>query len=242
MKQPFFIFLAVFACAMSIPAQIPRNNCPKIAVIGPSGVTRAGETLTFTANVGASDRNSKLEYSWTVSAGTIESGQGTSSIKVRSMQEMGNTTITATLKVIGLAADCSSTAYEEAGIYAIIDYEVVDQFGKLSKNYVKLRIDNLYIRLNNSPDSEGIITVRFNNKESRAYKIAHLNALYDAIILLKYDPARVSFEIMEYDRETSTIFNIIPSDSSMATRGIYTSKLIKGENLKAKMKTMFPRK
>jgi len=239
MNRPFFIFLALLACSLSIAAQTVANNCPQITVIGPSGVTRAGETLTFTANVESPDRNSKIEYSWTVSAGAIESGQGTSSINVRSTQEMGNTTITATLKVSGLPADCSGTAYEEAGIYAIRDPHPADSFGNLSKSYVKAIMDNIYIQLRNAPDLRCIMVVRFNKNDSRSFKLRYLEKILDAIIALKQDPARVKFKITERESEVDTQIWLFYPDANTSGFGMDESNLIKGEELRQKMRTLF---
>jgi hypothetical protein len=52
----------------------------------------------------------------------------------------------------------------------------------------------------------------------------------------------VSFEILEDDRETSTIIWIFRSGGDLRIVEIDESKLIKGEDLKAKMKTLFLKK
>lgn len=239
MTRILFIFLIVLAGCLCITAQIPENNCPKIAVIGPSGVTRAGDALTFTANVGASDRNNKLEYSWTVSAGTIESGQGTSGINVRSTPEMGNTMITATVKVSGLPEDCVNTAYEEAGIEAIIDHTLPDSFGNLSKSDIRARIDNIYIRPQNSPDLKCIIVVGFNKNDPRSFKVRYLKKFLDAILSLKKDPARVKFQIKEGESELNTEIWLFGPETNIRKYGIDDSNLIKGEELRQKTRTLF---
>jgi len=239
MKGPFLIFLLLATCSLSITAQTAENNCPKIAVVGPSGVTLAGDAVTFTANVGSSDRNNKLGYNWTVSAGTIESGQGTASINVRGTQDLGNTTITATVKVSGLPADCADTVYEEAGIYANIDPDSADSFGNLSKSDIRARIDNTYIRLQNIPDLKCIIFIRFNKNEPRSFKIRYLKNILDAILSLKKDPARVRFNITEGESELDTQIWLFYPKTDTSRYGINESKLIKGEELRQKMRNLF---
>jgi hypothetical protein len=238
MKGPFCIFLLLATCSLSIAAQTPENNCPKIAVVGPSGVTRAGESMTFSASI-SSGAPGKVEYNWTVSAGTIQNGQGTSSINVRSTPEMGETMITATVKVSGLLAGCSDSAYEEAGIIAIIDPESADSFGNLSKSDVKARIDNVYIRLQNDPDLRCIIIVGFNKNDSRNFKVRYLKNILDGIIALKKDPARVKFLITEGESELDTQIWLFYPEANIGSFGFDESKLIKGEELRQKMRTLF---
>lgn len=239
MKQVFFGIILFSTFCVSISAQTAARPCPEIAVIGPSGLTLAGDALAFTANVGSSDGNSKLEYSWTVSAGTIESGQGTSGINVRSTPEMGPTVITATVKVSGLPAECANTVYEEAGIYANIDPDSADSFGNLSKSGIRARIDNTYIRLQNIPDLKCIIFIRFNKNEPRGFKIRYLKNILDAILSLKKDPARVRFNITEGESELDTEIWLFYPKTDTSRYGIDESKLIKGEELRQKMSTLF---
>ena len=74
----------------------PKCACPTLSVSGPAGLTNAGDTMTFTASA-----SGDLTYNWTVSAGTIESGQGTPSITVRTAAGMEGTNVTATVKIGG---------------------------------------------------------------------------------------------------------------------------------------------
>src|ERR1043166_4819416 len=55
----------------------PQCACPTVSVSGPSGVTAPGQPMTFVATVSGAEN---ATYNWTVSAGTISSGQGTSTI------------------------------------------------------------------------------------------------------------------------------------------------------------------
>jgi hypothetical protein len=77
--------------------------CPSLSVSVPSEV-KSGEPVTFTAT--GSD---EATYNWSVSAGTITSGQGTSTIVVDTSGLAGQS-VTATVSLGGLDPSCSATA------------------------------------------------------------------------------------------------------------------------------------
>jgi Carboxypeptidase regulatory-like domain/PKD-like domain len=102
------------------PNCTPLCSCSPLSVDGPSGLTSAGDTMTFVASVSGSD----VTFNWTVSAGTIESGQGTSSITVRTTQDMADSNITATVEISGIdpGCGCITQASETAVISRIPQY------------------------------------------------------------------------------------------------------------------------
>ncbi len=78
------------------------DKCPSITV---TGVANDGATALFSANVTSLLEN--LSYSWSVSSGTIEAGQGTLQINVAGLT---GKSVTATVEVGGGPASCPSTA------------------------------------------------------------------------------------------------------------------------------------
>jgi hypothetical protein len=157
-------------------------------VTGPSGTTRGGDTMTFTANTsGPVD----VTYNWSVSAGTIESGQGTASITVRTTKEMAGSNVTATVELGGNAPTCNcvNTGSETAGIAPLDTPILVDEFGPLKDDDVKARIDNFYIQLQNDPNARGVIV----NYGTPAQIKARKAQIMKAINFLKKDPSRVTF-------------------------------------------------
>ena len=83
--------------------------CPVIKVDGPDQALNAGDQVTFTATVSGSV---DATYNWTVSAGTIVSGQGTRSITVATDRSVSGTSLTATVEVSGNSwmPACSTSA------------------------------------------------------------------------------------------------------------------------------------
>src|SRR5690348_6286479 len=101
--------IAAFVLLLALPAsaQEAALSCPTVNVSCPDSV-EAGEELTFTAGVSDGDAHVDPTYNWTISAGTIRSGQGTSTIVVDTM-DAGGMTITATVDVGGFDRACSTS-------------------------------------------------------------------------------------------------------------------------------------
>ena len=99
--------------------------------------------MTFTANVNGGSQTNPT-YDWTVSAGSIESGQGTPVITVRAPSD-GTTNVTATVNIGNLCASCPSTASETAPVTPPKTPFKADEFGPLKDDDVKavvLRINS----------------------------------------------------------------------------------------------------
>jgi len=83
-------------------------GCPVITVNCP-GLASGGEVVTFTAVITGGDPAVVPSFSWTISAGTITSGQGTSSITVDT-GSFGLSSVTATVQVGGYPQQCDTIA------------------------------------------------------------------------------------------------------------------------------------
>lgn len=83
------------------------QECPKVKISCPAKL-KAGEILKFTASItgGEPEEEEIPTYYWTVSAGSISSGQGTTSIEVDTSGLPHNAIVTATLSVGGYARAC----------------------------------------------------------------------------------------------------------------------------------------
>ena len=167
----------------------PECACATISVSGPSGTTLPGQSMTFTANVSGGGDFSPT-YNWSVSAGTISAGQGTSTITVDTTGLPANSNVTATVDVGGQPETCACprTASETGGITETKP-DLVDEFGKATDDDVKARIDNFYIRLNNDPSARGYII----NYGTPAEIKKRRAQIMKAINFRKYDASRVTF-------------------------------------------------
>jgi len=187
-------------------------NCPTISVSGPSGITSPGASMTFTANVSGGTGN--YTYNWSVSNGTISSGQGTPSITVATTDAMANSSVTATLDIGGTgdpSCGCPTNASETAGIAPKPEARLVDEFGPQKDDEVKARVDNFYIQLNNDPSSSGYVIIYGTNAQFAKQKAQ----IMKAVNFRKYDANRLTFvQGPPQGAEVHTKFYVVPSGAA----------------------------
>lgn len=104
MQLGFAILLLVFSVQ-----QPAATDCPTVGATCPAAV-ETGQPITMTAQVSGGDPNVTPTYNWVVSAGSIESGQGTSVITIVTTGLDPDSTVTATVDVGGYDRSCSTTA------------------------------------------------------------------------------------------------------------------------------------
>jgi len=142
--------VTVATCPNCIPP------CPTVSVSCPDNVQQ-GTPVTYTANV--SGGPGTQTYNWSVSAGTITSGQGTSSITVDTTGR-GGQSITATVELGGLDPSCPRTASCSTQIgLPPAACRKFDEYGNIRFNDEKARLDNYAIQLQNEPTAQGYIIV-----------------------------------------------------------------------------------
>jgi hypothetical protein len=191
-------------------------NCPSLTVTGPAGITAPGESMTFVANVSGGSQDQVVTYNWTVSAGTISSGQGTPSITVAVPADMAGGNITATVTLGGLdpTCNCPNTASETAGVSTPPQANEVDTFGPLANDDVKARVQNFYVQLANNPNSQGYI-INYGTPKQIASRRAQITK---AITFLKLDPSRVTFvDGPPHGAEVETHFYLVPPGATPPT-------------------------
>jgi hypothetical protein len=136
--------------------KVPPPPCPTVSVSCPSEVD-AGQPITFTASVAGEGAPSPT-YNWSVSAGTISSGQGTSTITVDTSGVAQS--VTATVTIGGLDPTCNATASCSTGVKPLPKPPVkFDEYGNIRFNDEKARLDNYAIQLQNDPTATGTIIV-----------------------------------------------------------------------------------
>lgn len=94
---------------------LQAQNCPSsILVNAPSTDIVTGKTFQFSANITGLPANLSVTYNWSISSGTIVSGQGTSVITVDPGDEPGY--CTSSVEIGGLPAQCRNTASSSVDI------------------------------------------------------------------------------------------------------------------------------
>jgi hypothetical protein len=150
------LLLAVVVAPLPALAQDAAASCPDVSVSCPDSVQEGGE-LSFTADVSGGDANVTPTYNWTVSAGSISSGQGTSTIVVDTAG-IGGQTVTATVDVGGFARECST--FESCTTSVVAKAKPAVKVGEyitrdLSANEPWL--DNFIFALQNDPAAQGYV-------------------------------------------------------------------------------------
>jgi len=131
------------------PAPGAAGQCPVISVSSPSEV-EAGESFVFTASVKGVSDDLTPTYNWTLSAGIIMSGQGTSVISVEPYGD--GQSITATVTIGGLWPQCSQSASSTTGVRPKPwPSRKFDEFGTLKVADLHSHLDNYAIQLQNEP-------------------------------------------------------------------------------------------
>ena len=190
------------------------GNCPGIVVSGPMGVTLPGDQMSFTVDLVGPQILGSPGYTWTVSAGSIVSGQGTRSITVETAGAGSGMNVTATVSVQGSLPGCANTASETAPIAALACGLSVDDYGEIAWNAEQAHLDNVQISLNQNPGYKLFIYLRIKADESFDVTRKH------AIKMIKhflwrdkdFDVSRVVV-IMYVDDRHSTVFNIAPPNA-----------------------------
>jgi hypothetical protein len=150
---------ATVTVANCSPCNTPPPPCPNVTVSCASEVD-PGQPITYTASVNGGDSSMSPTYNWSVSAGTISSGQGTSTITVDTTN-LGGQTVTATVQIGGADPSCTGTASSCSTSVRnpIPPATKFDEYGNIRFNDEKARLDNYAIQLQNAPGSAGTIIV-----------------------------------------------------------------------------------
>ena len=164
-------------------------DCATLSVSGPAGITEPGSPMTFTANM-SGGTSSNITYNWTVSSGTIESGQGTPSITVATDRALAGGNVTATVNIGGTdpTCNCQTSASETAPVAAVAGPVMTEEFGKLSNDDVKSRLDTFFSELANNPNNQGYIINYGTDKEIAARE----KVITSFIAMRKFDRSRIT--------------------------------------------------
>ncbi|MEK6337281.1 MAG: hypothetical protein AABM67_20355 [Acidobacteriota bacterium] len=138
------------------PDCVPDLVCPTVTAECPSQ-GKEGTPATVTAKFIQGTPVVTPTYNWTVSGGTITSGQGTESITIDTANTAG-TTITATVEVGGVDPSCGRTASCSFPIEGKPPMaRKFDEYGNIRFNDEKARLDNFAIQLQNEPSATGYV-------------------------------------------------------------------------------------
>ena len=179
------VIVASVCLATGTMLRPPVAECPTMTIECDEGMVCPYEPITFTAAINGGDSSLQLTFKWTVSAGTIISGQGTPAITVDTTGLI-NQKITATLELAGLTAltaGCSNSVSCTRQIALCCIYNrKFDEYGDISFKKEKERLDNFAIQLENEPGAQGVIIVYGGLRARRGDAEARANRAKDYMV------------------------------------------------------------
>jgi hypothetical protein len=189
-----FLVFSIFLLSASVAAnaQLVRNVCPELRVIGPAGLTSANERMRFVLElIGGGDTRNDLKYEWSIGNGEIIDGQGTLALEASS--SIAGANVTATVTVKGLAAGCKKSASEISSVAPEIPWEVLDEYGKITPNRERGRLDCFFTELTINPDNKGyILTYETGEGQFSRWK-RHFKMIIKHADFRKFDVTRLIF-------------------------------------------------
>lgn len=153
--------------------------CPAIEITCPTNVG-IDQPLIFKSDATGGKPSSPPVYNWTVSAGTIIEGQGTNTIKVDTKGLAGQT-VRATLSMGGFNLECSADCAVMMPLPKPYSRKF-DEFGDISRNDEKARLDNFGIDLQNDPTATAYVIVYPGKNGKRGDVQHHSSRIVDYLV------------------------------------------------------------
>lgn len=162
------------------PCPPVKPVCPAIEITCPTTV-EVDQPITFTSRyTGGVPANVTPVYNWSVSAGTIIEGQGTSTIKVDT-KGLGGQTVRATLSIGGYTLECSADCAVTIPLPKLYSRKF-DEFPDIARNDEKARLDNFAIELQNDPTATAYVIVYPGKKSKRGDIQLHSSRIVDYLV------------------------------------------------------------
>jgi len=162
------------------PCVAVQPVCPAIEISCPTSVA-IDQPLTFTSRYsGGIPANVTPVYNWTVSAGTIISGQGTDTIQVATTGLAGQT-VRASLSMDGYNLECSADCAVTIPLPRPVGKRF-DEFPDISRNDEKARLDNFGIEMQNDPTATAYVIVYPGRSSKRGEVQLHSSRVVDYLV------------------------------------------------------------
>ena len=236
-RSLIFISLYLASCVF-----VSGQGCPVIEIVTPSASPIPGEAFVVNAVVKGSLGTGFLKYEWTTSSGLIEAGQNSAEISIRTSLEDAGRNLDIKLTVFGVSSVCNNKALEVIGVAALpIVCGLGQEFGALNSNEVKANVDNVYVQLDNNPNTVVLFEMIFTESETRQQKKLRITRILDAIRFRKYDLNKAIFLISKEKDFTNTRVRILTLSADMSGL-LKEGTLINGQDMKSQLPTLFQNK
>ena len=165
-----------------VSAQTPLT-CGIVGIDGPSEA-ELGTTLQFKVKITGMLHMTKPEFKWTVSAGTIISGQGTDQISVDTAG-LGGQDVTTRVELSGATPGCNGSAFMTTEIEPerFVCGRPFDEFGdNIKSEDEEARLDNFAIQVSQIPLSIGYILMSAGQKTFENEAAEHLDRVKSYLV------------------------------------------------------------
>jgi len=162
------------------PCAEVKPVCPAIEITCPTYIA-IDQPLTFKSTYsGGVPANVTPAYNWTVSAGTIISGQGTDTITVDTKGLAGQT-VRASLSMGGYNLECAADCSASIPVLKLTS-RLFDGYLDIARNDEKARLDNFGIELQNDPTATGYVVVYPGRTSKRREVQDHFGRVIDYVV------------------------------------------------------------
>ena len=162
------------------PCPVIPPVCPTVEIVCPTNIG-IDQPLTFTSRYSGGTPSITPAYNWTVSAGTIVEGQGTSSIKVDTNGLAGQT-VRASLSMGGYGSLVCSAECGVSIPVPKITARRFDEFPDIARNDEKARLDNFMIELQNDPTAMAHVIIYPGRHGKRNEVQEHAKEIIDYLV------------------------------------------------------------
>jgi hypothetical protein len=210
--------------ASVVRAQTPSTPCATVDIDGPSEV-EPGAELVLRVRITGPIHTTRPEFKWTVSVGTITSGQGATEITVDTVG-LGGQELTATAELSGAPPGCKGSASRTTQVkpQPITCGRPFDEYGDISFEDEKARLDNFAIQISNELLSSGYILMsagRETFENETAERLARAKSYI--IDVREIDPNRIVTLDCGFTPELRILLSIVPVGAEPPTCDTYNT-------------------
>ncbi|MEK6302739.1 MAG: hypothetical protein AABO41_18670 [Acidobacteriota bacterium] len=134
----------------------PQPRCPVLKLTCPDTVN-VGASLVFALQVSGGDPNVTPTFNWSVSNGSLSSGQGTATVELDTTGLSDGDTVTATVEAGGFDRECRTYASCTSSLVKKPEARKFDEYSALTLKDEEARLDTFAIELQNDPPAQGYI-------------------------------------------------------------------------------------
>jgi hypothetical protein len=193
--------------ALAVRAQSPQK-CGIVGIDGPSQLD-PGSPLVLKARITGTIHTTKPEFKWTVSVGTITTGQGTDEITVDTVG-LGGQEVTATVELLG-APESAASQTTRVNLPGIVCGLAFDQYGDIKFEDEKVRLDNFAIQLMNQPQSSGSIMMSAGQETFENETTERLSRAKAYLVdVREIDPNRIVIVDCGFSQDLSIHLYVVP--------------------------------